>query len=68
MVPGSHPAPVVGVEGEAGKVPARQLHETLPVLLPSNFTAVTDADAWITAVESGQALPKSDLGTSAVQG
>ena len=53
---------------EAGKVPAEQLHQTLLVLLQSNFAAVAGTDAWVTAVESGQALSKSDLGTSAVQG
>ncbi|NKX50893.1 isochorismatase family protein, partial [Arthrobacter deserti] len=53
---------------EAGKVPAEQLHQTLLALLQSNFAAVADTDTWINAVESGQALPKSDLGTSAIQG
>ncbi|NKX56622.1 isochorismatase family protein [Arthrobacter mobilis] len=53
---------------EAGQVPAEQLHQTLLVLLQSNFAAVADTDTWATAVESGQALPKSDLGTSAIQG
>ena len=47
---------------------AEQLHDTLLVLLQSNFAAVATTDAWVAAVESGQALPKSDLGTSAMQG
>ncbi|EMY33086.1 putative isochorismatase family protein [Arthrobacter crystallopoietes BAB-32] len=53
---------------EAGKVPAEDLHETLLVLLQSNFAAVATTEAWATAVETGEALPKSDLGTSAIQG
>lgn len=53
---------------EAGKVSAQQLHEVLLVLLHSNFAAVANTDAWVAAVEAGRALPKSDLGTSAMQG
>jgi nicotinamidase-related amidase len=53
---------------EAGKVSAQQLHEVLLVLLHSNFAAVASTDAWVAAVEAGQALPKGDLGTSAMQG
>jgi nicotinamidase-related amidase len=58
----------IPLANEAGKVSAEQLHETLLVLLQSNFAAVATADAWVAAVEGGQALPKSDLGTSAMQG
>ena len=47
---------------------AEQLHETLLVLLHSNFAAVATTEAWTEAVASGSALPKSDLGTSATQG
>ena len=52
----------------AGKVSAQQLHETLLVLLNSNFAAVGSTEAWATAVAAGEALPKSDLGTSALEG
>lgn len=38
------------------------------VLLHSNFTAVATTDEWIKATQDGNGLPKSDLGTSAVQG
>lgn len=58
----------IHLANEAGKVSAEQLHETLLVLLQSNFAAVATTDAWAAAVEAGQALPKSDLGTSAMQG
>jgi nicotinamidase-related amidase len=58
----------IHLANEAGKVSADQLHETLLVLLHSNFAAVATTDAWSAAVSAGQALPKSDLGTSATQG
>ena len=53
---------------EAGKVSAGQLHETLLVLLHSNFAAVASTADWARALEAGEPLPKSDLGTSAAQG
>lgn len=52
----------------AGVVNARQLHETLLVLLNSNFAAVATTDEWAQALQTGAALPKSDLGSSAIQG
>jgi nicotinamidase-related amidase len=58
----------IHLANEAGKVSADQLHETLLVLLHSNFAAVATTDAWTAAVSIGEALPKSDLGTSAAQG
>jgi nicotinamidase-related amidase len=58
----------IHLANEAGKVSAEQLHDTLLVLLQSNFAAVATTDAWVAAVESGQPLSKSDLGTSAMQG
>lgn len=58
----------IHLANEAGKVSAEQLHETLLVLLHSNFAAVASTQAWTEAVTAGQALPKSDLGTSAMQG
>lgn len=53
---------------EVGKVSAVDLDETLMVLLHSNFAAVATTDEWIEAAKEGTPLPKSDLGTSAVQG
>lgn len=58
----------IHLANEMGKVPAEVLHEVLLVLLHSNFAAVGTTEAWVTAVQSGEALPKSDLGTSATQG
>ena len=58
----------IHLANEQGKVDARQLHETLMTLLHSNFAAVGTTAAWAAAVQNGAALPKSDLGTSAMQG
>ena len=58
----------IHLANEAGKVSADELHRTLLVLLHSNFAATATTDAWTAAVEAGEALPKSDLGTSATQG
>ena len=58
----------IHLANEQGTVSAEVLHETLMVLLHSNFAAVATTDAWAEAVRSGEALPKNDLGTSATQG
>ena len=58
----------IHLANEAGQVSAERLHETLMVLLQSNFAAVGTTEAWTAAVRSGEALPTSDLGTSATQG
>jgi len=58
----------IHLANDAGTVNARQLHEALMVLLHSNFAAVATTQDWIQAVEAGNALPKSDLGTSGLQG
>lgn len=58
----------IHLANDQGKVEARRLHETLMTLLHSNFAAVATTDAWIDALGNGEALPKSDLGTSANQG
>ena len=58
----------IHLANEMGKVTAEVLHETLMVMLHSNFAAVGTTEAWATAVQRGQSLPKNDLGTSAVQG
>lgn len=58
----------IHLANEAGTVSAEQLHETLMVLLQSNFAAVASTHEWTAAVTAGEALPKSDLGTSAMQG
>ena len=58
----------IHLANEAGKVSAQQLHEVLLVLLHSNVAAVASTEDWASAVAEGEALPKSDLGTSATQG
>ena len=58
----------IHLANEAGQVGAQQLHETLMVLLHSNFASVATTTDWARAVEAGSELPKSDLGSSAVQG
>lgn len=58
----------IHLANEAGSVSAQQAHETLLTLLHSNWAAVADTNDWIGALAAGEALPKSDLGTSAVQG
>lgn len=58
----------IHLSNEAGSASAEQLHSTLMTLLHSNFAAVADTETWIAATRNGVALPKSDLGTSAVQG
>ncbi|SDE61873.1 Nicotinamidase-related amidase [Blastococcus fimeti] len=58
----------IHLANEAGKVSAEQLHAVLLVLLQSNFAAVATTGDWTAAVAAGEALPKSDLGTSATQG
>lgn len=37
-------------------------------VLNSNFAAVATTTDWIAALESGDALPKSELGSSAIAG
>lgn len=58
----------IHLANEVGKVSAEQLHEVLLVLLHSNFAAVASTQAWTDAVSAGEALPKSDLGSSAMAG
>ena len=58
----------IHLANEAGKVSADQLHQTLLVLLHSNFAAVATTAAWTEAVTAQKALATSDLGTSALQG
>ncbi len=58
----------IHMSNEAGSVDARQVHETLMVLLHSNWAAVAATGAWAEAVSGGQELPKSDLVTTAAKG
>lgn len=58
----------IHLANEAGQVSAQSLHETLMVLLQSNFAAVATTTAWADAVQSGTHLPTSNLVVSAIQG
>jgi nicotinamidase-related amidase len=58
----------INIANDAGFADAKTVHTTLMALLHSNFAAVADTATWATAVATGEALTKSDLGTSAVTG
>ncbi|AZG47355.1 isochorismatase family protein [Gordonia insulae] len=58
----------IHLANEAGTVSAEALHQTLMVLLQSNFAAVATTADWRAALDSGSALPKSNLVSSAVEG
>ncbi|AXK44857.1 isochorismatase family protein [Brachybacterium saurashtrense] len=58
----------IHLANEAGSASGQQVHETLMALLHSNFAAVATTEAWTKALGTSAALPKSDLGSSAVQG
>jgi nicotinamidase-related amidase len=58
----------INIANEAGFADAKTVHTTLLTLFNSNFAAVADTATWSDAVAAGRALPKSDLGTSAVMG
>lgn len=58
----------IDLANDAGSASAQQVHETLMALLHSNWAAVAGTDAWIAALQAGEALNKSDLVTSAARG
>lgn len=58
----------IHLANEAGAISARQIHETLMVLLQSNFAAVATTKDWLRTIQSGNFLPKSNLVVSALQG
>ncbi|MFW0774100.1 isochorismatase family protein [Paenarthrobacter nitroguajacolicus] len=58
----------INLSNDAGTADAKTVHTTLMALLNSNWAAVAPTEAWTKAVESGQALEKSDLGSSAMAG
>ena len=58
----------INLANDAGSADAKTVHSTLLALLHSNWAAVSTTEAWAAAIESGQALAKSDLGSSAVAG
>jgi nicotinamidase-related amidase len=58
----------IHLANDAGSASARQIHDTLMVLLHSNWAAVAETSAWAAAVADGRPLARGDLGASAVQG
>lgn len=58
----------IDLANEAGRASAQQVHETLMVLLHSNWAAVVDTNTWIAALQATEPLDKSNLVTSAAQG
>ncbi|WP_314195254.1 isochorismatase family protein [uncultured Arthrobacter sp.] len=58
----------INLANDAGFADAKTVHTTLLALLHSNWAAVSTTEAWADAVETRQALEKSDLGSSAVAG
>ena len=58
----------INIANEAGFADAKTVHMTLMALLHSNFAAVATTAAWTEAVAATSALPKGDLGSSAVLG
>lgn len=58
----------IDLDNEAGHVPARVVHDTLMVLLQSNFAAVATTHEWVTAVADTRPLPKNNLVESAERG
>lgn len=58
----------INLANEAGFADAETVHTTLMALLHSNWAAVSTTDAWVEALNAGNALEKSDLGSSAMAG
>ncbi|MET1024263.1 MAG: cysteine hydrolase family protein [Pseudoxanthomonas sp.] len=45
----------------AGQASAQEIHRVFSVVFHSNFAAVASTDAWIAALQAGQALPLDDI-------
>lgn len=58
----------IDIAHDGGAVSARDAHESLMVLLHSNFAAVATTAKWAGAVQAGEPLPKSNLVASAARG
>lgn len=58
----------IDLANEAGRASAQQVHETLMVLLHSNWAAVVDTYSWLAALQGSVPFAKSNLVTSAAQG
>lgn len=58
----------INLANDAGTADAKTVHTTLLALLNSNWAAVADTETWASALNTRQALKRSDLGSSAVAG
>jgi nicotinamidase-related amidase len=58
----------IDIVNSAGSAQAQQVHETIMALLNSNWAAVATTSAWITAVQSEDALAGDNLIESAARG
>lgn len=58
----------INIANDAGFADAKTVHTTLLTLLNSNWAAVSTTAAWADALHVQQALSKSDLGSSAIEG
>jgi nicotinamidase-related amidase len=58
----------IHLANEAGFADAKTVHTTLLTLLNSNWAAVADTATWTNALNTRQALSRSDLGSSAIAG
>lgn len=55
----------INIANDAGYADAKTVHTTLMALLHSNFAAVATTDAWVSALNDGESLPKDNLPSSA---
>ncbi|WP_072312850.1 isochorismatase family protein [Agrococcus sp. Marseille-P2731] len=58
----------VHLANHVGAVDAQTVHTTLMTLLASNWAAVGAVEEWVAALEAGEPMRRSDLGSSAVAG
>jgi nicotinamidase-related amidase len=49
---------------EAGSIPAKDLHESVLIVLHTGFAAVGTTEAWVGAAATGEPLPAGDLYSS----
>jgi nicotinamidase-related amidase len=48
-------------ENAAGRASAEEIHRVFSVVFHSNFAAVATTDAWVAALQAGQALEKDNV-------
>lgn len=58
----------IHIANAVGRSDAQTTHEVIMALLNSNFAAVATTDEWLACLGSGEPLPRSNLGESAITG